>query len=583
MNAIRGEDGRKMGVHRLRVHLAKQDKNYKPSHHAKPDPPFKAPNQKTQPRPSHKAFRDHRSYKDVSLNQIQFKTHHPEISNRNLELHLQSEPHRETQKIPPNEPAPQPDCFMLEPNQERRLSSRILGEATEKIRDDLMVKTINGEEHIVVKGSKTGDNEELFSRSVVATANSSLSSVNILEHILAEGVTCLTIKTMGGMLHLISFESKEDKKAMLESDWLSRWFMDIREVNESCASKWRETTIKIYGVPLSGWGYDNFYKIGNIFGRILSVDYANFDCPKVTIITDCLFAINCKLVMELGDQNYITCISEECRCQQKDQKNSPMETIQSSDEEEGACNTPISLVGNEQMTPQFLHEIQDPPFNDDMEPCNNNEVIINLFSPQAAHLENQTSPQLNPSDNPEKTFRPPSNQCPSESSHQSHHLSPSQSKSNPVSTTLSKIIVSPQKSPVHHSPKSPVSLANKFGPLRKSQTSSSISSFSSGPLYPPGFEDEIPIKMKKAHAEKRARKALKKLHRDSKRVQSSSLASKHPQSPIQSFSQPITVSSSDVLTLANQIGLKFDGPPEVLQGRIEAILKRQFNDWRAAQ
>lgn len=33
----------------------------------------------------------------------------------------------------------------------------------------------------------------------------------------------------------------------------------------------------------------NFYNIGCIFGKILSVKYSKLDCAKVTILIDCLF------------------------------------------------------------------------------------------------------------------------------------------------------------------------------------------------------------------------------------------------------------------------------------------------------
>lgn len=81
-----------------------------------------------------------------------------------------------------------------------------MGEHIEKPRDEMVFKEINGEEFITIKGSKISDNEELFKRSAIATNNSSFTSNNILEHILGEGVTCLIIKPMGGMLHL-SFET----------------------------------------------------------------------------------------------------------------------------------------------------------------------------------------------------------------------------------------------------------------------------------------------------------------------------------------------------------------------------------------
>lgn len=131
-----------------------------------------------------------------------------------------------------------------------------------------------------LKGSPCTANEELFQRSSIAFANSALSSNAILDHILAEGVTCMSIKPLRGLLHLIIFESLEDKKGMLKSEWLKRWFMEIREVNPGCASIWREIILRIYGVPLGAWSYDNFFKIGNVFGKVLSWIIPVMNAPK---------------------------------------------------------------------------------------------------------------------------------------------------------------------------------------------------------------------------------------------------------------------------------------------------------------
>lgn len=107
------------------------------------------------------------------------------------------------------------------------------------------------------------------------------------------GVSCISIKPMRGMLHLISFNTIEVEQAILDSNWLDICFLDIRDVNSKCAPLWRRTWIKVYGVPLSAWGYENFYNIGSIFGRVLSVNYSNFDFASVLVYTDCLFLINC--------------------------------------------------------------------------------------------------------------------------------------------------------------------------------------------------------------------------------------------------------------------------------------------------
>lgn len=191
------------------------------------------------------------------------------------------------------------------------MHSRVLGENTEKVREKIELEEMDGDQLISTKGKRSGEKDELFSRSVIAVAHSSSSSEVIHGHILAQGVNCLKINPLGGLLHLITFATMEDKEAMVESQWLLNWFMEIKQVNKSSAAIWRQTTLVIYGVPISAWNYGNFFDIGNIYGRVLSVDYARMDCAKVRIITDCFFLINNPIILDLEDGKFKIFVSEE--------------------------------------------------------------------------------------------------------------------------------------------------------------------------------------------------------------------------------------------------------------------------------
>lgn len=193
------------------------------------------------------------------------------------------------------------------------MSSRLLGEKVEKIRDELVVEEFEREKLMAIKGETSHENDELFKRSVLAITSSSQASSQIHEHILAEGVTCITIKPLGGLLHLVTFASLEDKQAILKSHWLDTWFTELKEIEEDNSSKWKETWIRIYGVPLKSWSYENFFNIGCVFGRVLSIEYSNFDCAKVLLLTDCLFNINCSMIFDVNGKKSKIFISEDLR------------------------------------------------------------------------------------------------------------------------------------------------------------------------------------------------------------------------------------------------------------------------------
>lgn len=77
------------------------------------------------------------------------------------------------------------------------MSSRALGEDTEKIRNSLGVIDAESDFAAAMKGKRCEENEDMLQRSSIALASSSQSLELILDHILAEGVNCLTIKPMG--------------------------------------------------------------------------------------------------------------------------------------------------------------------------------------------------------------------------------------------------------------------------------------------------------------------------------------------------------------------------------------------------
>lgn len=109
---------------------------------------------------------------------------------------------------------------LLHPSTHRFMSSRTLGEDIENIRESSGAVDIDGDFIASLKGKKCDENTEMLQISVVAVAMSSQSSEAIMDAILAQGVNNLSIKPMGGMLHLITFVSSKDKQAMIEGKWL---------------------------------------------------------------------------------------------------------------------------------------------------------------------------------------------------------------------------------------------------------------------------------------------------------------------------------------------------------------------------
>lgn len=183
LKAIQDENGRRLGGARLKVFPAKADN---------PPPiqkPFRSPNPSThdplnyQSRrttyPSKPANRDHRSYKEACTN----------VPSPTPKPHSTKKPKTRTNhQFPSIQPDPIPDFCQFEPSRKRIMSSRALGENVELTRDSLVFDRDDEVHAAILKGSLCDDNAELFSRSVIGTSSSSLSSNDLLQLILSEGL-----------------------------------------------------------------------------------------------------------------------------------------------------------------------------------------------------------------------------------------------------------------------------------------------------------------------------------------------------------------------------------------------------------
>lgn len=504
LNAIQKLNGRKIENNLILLQPAKYDKRTPPP----PPKPLPFPAQKTPyPRKTPQkpscislSKRDHRSYREAALNYpnpnlipIPNPQQIPNYSSPKQPLEtLSPKPKLTSPKTASlssmNEQDPQPDFFFFNPSKQRRMSSRALGTDTEKIRDELIATELDDDCFAVIKGEYSKENEDLFNRSIIAMASSSTPSNSLMDGILAAGVNCLTIRPLGGMMHLITFSSMEDKQAMIESGWLESWFDNMSDVKETFTPLWRETWIKIYGVPLSAWNYQNFYNIGCIYGRVISVDHSSFEYANVLVFTDCLFKINSKLALQIEESTYKIFTFED----------GPSKKITS---------PPINSIHG---TPSFAGdspektspENQTDPSTHSMNttPCNsrgfNNYYLSSppkINAPASPNtLLNDVTATFSPSRMAGENTSVPKSWPPSDNSH--HGPNPSTATHNhPASPAKLKV------------PDKPIPLANSFDPLQRPKTTSS-SSNSSGPLFPPGFEDHIPVELKAAHENQKLRK-----------------------------------------------------------------------------
>ena len=467
------------------------------------------------------------------------------------------------------------------------MHSRALGEDTESTRNSLGEIDLDGDFVASLEGTICKENQEMLERSAIAVASSSQSADIIMEHILAEGVNNLEIKPMGGMLHLITFSTFEDKKAMMESNWLEQWFLTIRNVNDHSATLWRETWLKVYGVPLIAWGYENFYKIGCVFGRVLSVNYKDYDCAHILIFTDSLFELNGKLSFTVGDNNYPVFVSEIKISKNLLQKSSspiqPCPPQKSNEKDKSPLpEKPISHIKPPDPSLSFIGNVPQPIIN---EPPSRHTSQKGSFSNTDNHPSQEIpfSPSLHKTQTTEMTSHQTPNQtCANHGPPSPPNVNSKLTKSPPLKPNSQFISPTSQAQPElepRNLSLSPIKICNKFGPLTrppKYQNSSSDTNRSScsGPLFPPGFENTIPAHFKSIQVEKRRRKLEKK-----KKLKLLSSNAK-PMNPSPMRDPKINmISTDDVIDMAKTLGLVFNGSSSELRSRIDKLLLGQHQDW----
>ena len=396
----------------------------------------------------------------------------------------------------------------------------------------------------------------------------------------------------------------EDKKSLLESQWLDRWFLKIKDVDCNSKALWRETWISILGVPLIAWDYENFYNLSCIFGKVISVHYKQFDCAMVKICTDCMFDINCKISMEIEGKIFSVAISEKqyswanISCpQQGEQKVS--NNSKKPDQQEKHTGTSPSNVKTVAASDKAKSRV--PNDDDALEIMNEQTINIPLVPTQkhampsspsqsSLHLENikLTSSHIPVcwDSNHWETQTDQQKKGPDQNKSAAiHSLSLLKGQDNRGVSPSFPSQLSPQKNQTLQKPIfSPIKTSNTFGPLirpNKTKTNSSStlgSSSCSGPLFPPGFEDNIPNHTKEEQKKKRMRKLEKK-----RKLRQASSYAQSSCSPSSLMHLPNTIQINDVIQMANTLGLTFHGPHAELERRIGVILSNQRLNWESNQ
>ena len=112
-------------------------------------------------------------------------------------------------------------------------------------------------------------------RSTVAKLIHIATAGQIMEAFSTENVFDIQGKvngSLGGLFMVLTFPNKEMRNEMLVGDWLKNWFSQGRPWNGEAASLSRSVWLNCMGVPLDTWCMNKFRRIGQVWGKSITVD-----------------------------------------------------------------------------------------------------------------------------------------------------------------------------------------------------------------------------------------------------------------------------------------------------------------------
>ncbi|MED6191981.1 hypothetical protein PIB30_005799 [Stylosanthes scabra] len=125
-------------------------------------------------------------------------------------------------------------------------------------------------------------NKEMLSRSLVGETLYPYVLDDLVMDIRKIMPAVISVKMVGPMKAIMTFESESSLLDALESEALANQFLEIRRWSMGEVNRMRSYWLEITGLPLHGWTRANMQKIGEVWGRVLELDegtgghYSNF-------------------------------------------------------------------------------------------------------------------------------------------------------------------------------------------------------------------------------------------------------------------------------------------------------------------
>ncbi|KAG5537241.1 hypothetical protein RHGRI_024627 [Rhododendron griersonianum] len=109
-------------------------------------------------------------------------------------------------------------------------------------------------------------------RSAVAVLRRVVSLVTLKVSFGLEMDKVAQFRALGGRSVLVTFQTQEERNALIKGPWMERWFESAKPWSGDQASYERFAWLGCQGMPLNAWDHSSFKQIGELWGHFISVD-----------------------------------------------------------------------------------------------------------------------------------------------------------------------------------------------------------------------------------------------------------------------------------------------------------------------
>jgi len=105
------------------------------------------------------------------------------------------------------------------------------------------------------------------------------------------------------------------QEALRNHEELDLWFKDITKWSKYEACESRKVWVEVFGVPPRGWCWENFKRISEVWGRLISLGKPisrmdSFESMKMLIVTNIFSRIEEEILLTIEDLGYRVTVKE---------------------------------------------------------------------------------------------------------------------------------------------------------------------------------------------------------------------------------------------------------------------------------